>query len=110
MKTKFIIVLLITVIVVGLCNFACAEENNAFNKLGRGLINTATGWLEIPKKIYNISKNDNLFLGITIGTFKGLGWGISRTAVGIYEIITFPFPIPEGYKPIIDPEFVFCAE
>jgi putative exosortase-associated protein (TIGR04073 family) len=105
---KLIVGLLIFILVAGLSSYAFAE--NAFTKLGRGLVNTATGWLEVPKKVYDTSKDENVLVGITVGTAKGVGWGIARTAVGIYEIVTFPFPIPEGYEPIIEPEYVFGSE
>ena len=34
---------------------------------------------------------------------------IVRTGAGIYEIATFPFPLPENYKPILEPEYVFWS-
>lgn len=108
MRAKLIAGLLILVIIVGFGSFAYAE--NALIKLGRGLVNTATGWLEVPKKIYGTSKDENVFVGITVGTAKGLGWGVMRTAAGIYEVVTFPFPIPESYESIIDPAYVFGSE
>jgi hypothetical protein len=31
-----------------------------------------------------------------------------RAVVGVYEIATFPIPLPKGYGPILkDPEFFF---
>nr|MBP6943473.1 exosortase system-associated protein, TIGR04073 family [Candidatus Omnitrophota bacterium] len=56
------------------------------------------------------SKANNVFTGLTVGTIKGLGLGLVRTGAGIYEAVTFPFPIPEGYEPIVKPEFVYSAE
>lgn len=108
METKWITVLLIISLTVSFTTFAYAE--NALTKLGRGLVNAATGWLEIPKQIYNNSKDKNVVIGITIGTAKGIGWGIARTAIGIYEIVTFPFPMPIGYKYILEPEYVFSFQ
>ncbi|MFH1856317.1 MAG: exosortase system-associated protein, TIGR04073 family [Candidatus Omnitrophota bacterium] len=108
MKVKLIIVFLVFCLAVSFTTYVYAE--NALTKLGRGIVNTATGWLEVPKRIYNTAKDENVMVGITVGTAKGIGWGVTRTAVGIYEVVTFPFPIPTGYKQIIDPEYVFTSE
>jgi len=78
-----------------------------FTKLGRGVANTLTGWIELPKNIYDTSVQDNAFSGMTLGLAKGAGMSLVRTGAGIYEIATFPFPLPENYKPILEPEYVF---
>ena len=78
-----------------------------FTKLGRGVANTLTGWIELPKNIYNTSVEDNAFAGMTLGLAKGAGMTLVRTGAGIYEIATFPFPLPEDFKPILEPEYVF---
>ena len=80
---------------------------DAFTKLGRGVANTLTGWVELPKNIYNTSVEDNAFAGMTLGLAKGAGMTLVRTGAGIFEIATFPFPLPENYKPILEPEYVF---
>ena len=60
-----------------------------------------------PKNIYDTSVEDNPLSGFTVGLAKGVGMTIVRTGAGVYETVTFPFPIPEGYTPVIEPEFVF---
>ncbi len=80
---------------------------DAFTKLGRGVANTLTGWVELPKNIYSTSVEDNAFAGMTLGLAKGAGMTLVRTGAGIYEIATFPFPLPENYRPILEPEYVF---
>ena len=81
--------------------------SDPFTKLGRGVANTLTGWVELPKNIYSTSVEDNAFAGMTLGLAKGAGMSIVRTGAGIYEIATFPFPLPEDYKAILEPEYVF---
>ena len=81
--------------------------NDPFTKLGRGLANTLTGWVEIPKNIYTTTVEENALSGMTLGLAKGAGMTIVRTGAGIYEIATFPFPLPENYKAILEPEYVF---
>lgn len=108
MRAKLTAALLILVVVVGFSSFAYAE--NALVKLGRGLVNAATGWLEIPQKIYTTSRDENVFVGATVGTAKGIGWSIIRTVAGIYEVVTFPFPIPKSYESVIDPPYIFDSK
>jgi putative exosortase-associated protein (TIGR04073 family) len=102
---KVLLVLLATVIITSLTISPCFAD--PLRKLGRGLANTVTGVVEIPKKVYLISKNDNPALGLTWGWVKGAAVGLLRTAAGIYETVTFPIPAPADYEPMIQPEFVF---
>jgi hypothetical protein len=30
---------------------------------------------------------------------------VPRVLVGVWEFVTAPFPVPEGYKPILKPEY-----
>ena len=83
------------------------EAGKAFTKGVRGGINLITGWVEIPKRINETWTTDGALAGFTWGLLRGLGHGFIRTAAGIYEIVTFPFPAPPGYEPVIQPEYVF---
>ena len=87
-----------------------AEEmrsGGAMTKLGRGAVNIATGWVEIPKRISETSREQGAAAGWTWGLLRGLGHGFVRTAAGFYEAFTFPFPAPPDYAPVIQPEYVF---
>lgn len=86
------------------------DGRKAMEKLGRGLINLITGWVEIPKRMDETNKRSSLGPALTIGLLRGLGHGFVRTTAGAYEIVTFPFPAPPGYQPIIHPEYVFTQE
>jgi putative exosortase-associated protein (TIGR04073 family) len=105
-SSKKSITLLLIVLFLGTCATTCFAQD-AFTKLGRGVANTLTGWVELPKNIYSTSVEENAFAGLTVGTLKGAGMTIVRTGAGIYEIATFPFPLPDDYKPILEPEYVF---
>jgi len=106
-----------TVIVLILCSTAIAlpvfaQEGSVVEKMGkkllRGIANVATGWVELPKNIYDTSvETDNPLMGITYGTLKGIGMTVVRTGAGAYDVVTFLFPLPEDYEPILEPEFVF---
>lgn len=81
--------------------------NDPFTKLGRGAANVLTGWIEVPKGIQAESAETNGLSGATVGLAEGLGMGIVRTVAGAYEIISFPFPAPADYQPVLEPEYVF---
>ncbi len=91
------------ILIAGFATVASAD--NCFDKLGRGLMNTATGWLEYPNQIIEVSKEYNPFAGITYGQAKGVGYGIYRTGVGVFDTATFV--IPPYDATYIEPSFIF---
>src|SRR3989339_2273360 len=105
---KGLVIAMVMVMVLALATASYAQD--PAKKLGRGLANILTGWIELPKNIYDTSVEDNPLSGLTIGLAKGVGMTIVRTGAGVYETVTFPFPIPEGYAPVLEPEFVFKSE
>jgi putative exosortase-associated protein (TIGR04073 family) len=108
MKYKGLIIAVVMLMVLALATSSYAQD--PAKKLGRGLANILTGWIELPKNIYDVSVQDNPLAGLTIGLAKGIGMTIVRTGAGIYEVATFPFPIPEDYGPVLEPEFVFSEK
>lgn len=75
-------------------------------KLFRGIANAATGWLEIPKQITLTQQTMGAGSAYTWGLLKGIGYALARSVTGAFEIATFPFPVPEGYVPVMHPEYV----
>ena len=71
-------------------------------KLGRGLSNVAFGWLDFLKGIESVGEENNALAAVTWGPIYGAGQAVTRTLVGAYEVVTFPFP----GQPIVEPEFV----
>ncbi|MEW6170275.1 MAG: exosortase system-associated protein, TIGR04073 family [Candidatus Omnitrophota bacterium] len=100
-------VILVALVAIFALSFTCAYAQSPIIKLGRGLTNTASGWLELVKQPYETTKAENLLAGLTVGILKGVGMGLVRTGVGIYELITFPIPAPKGFEPLLQPEYVF---
>lgn len=90
-----------------LASASVCYAQDPFTKLGRGAANVLTGWIEIPKGVSAESSETNWLSGVTVGLAKGLGMGIVRTISGAYEVVTFPFPAPAEYKPVLEPEYVF---
>lgn len=86
------------------------EWKKAFTKLLRGTVNLLTGWVEVPKRMYETTERRGAGPGFTWGLARGLGYGFVRTAGGIYEITTFPVPAPPDYQPVMRPVFAFVSE
>ena len=86
------------------------STEKACGKLARGAVNALTGWVEIPKRAHETAQQEGAIAGFTWGLVRGLGYGFIRTAAGLYEFVTFPFPAPPGYAPVIQPEYVFTTE
>jgi len=67
-------------------------------KLGSGIVNVFTGWMELPKNIGMWrQKNESELTGVTEGVLRGLVHTASRTASGAMDVITFwlpTFPTP----------------
>lgn len=99
---------------------AMSNEDNPARKLGRGVANVALGALEIPVKISDVNKEDGGIAAVTYGVFLGVSYCIAREFVGVFEVVTFPFPMPGGdvkldgngwgYGPIMEPEFILDKE
>ena len=81
-------------------------SNGIGRKLGRGVSNTAFGWLEFLKGIEDVGEQNGFFAAISWGPFYGLGKSLTRSAVGLYEVATFPLAIPRNFEPLLQPEFV----
>ena len=88
-----------------------ADSRNPFaRRLTRGLSNTAFGWLELPQGIRNIGERHGVGAAATWGVLQGSGRAIQRTAIGIFEVLTFPFGFGHDAKPMIEPESVFSTD
>jgi putative exosortase-associated protein (TIGR04073 family) len=75
-------------------------------RLRRGTANAGLGWLEIPAGVQEIGNQHGIGAAATWGLVHGSGRAVQRTAVGLFEILTFPFKLTQNNKPIIEPEFV----
>jgi riboflavin synthase len=80
--------------------------DTAVKKLGRGISNAFTCFMEVPDQMTNVGNTDGPVAGWTYGILKGVCMTVVRGVVGVYEVATFPIPLPKGYKPILtNPEF-----
>ena len=103
-------VLIIVLILTIVCIQSPCYAQNMLRKLGRGTCNILTGALEIPKSVQEVFYDDGPAAAATYGIFDGVYKGIVRTVVGTFEVLTFPFPFPAEYAPIVNPEFLFMPD
>ena len=80
-------------------------------KLGRGVWNGITWPLELPNRITEANRRSGAMHAATYGVLEGVCLMIGRACAGFWEIVTFPFPIPEEYQPILkDPEYFLLGK
>ena len=85
------------VMVVGLWLTPQASAQDPIHKMGRGVVNILTGWLEVPKQLHLGIQEANPVTGAGWGLLKGAGLTVLRGGVGVYETLTFPIPYPKGF-------------
>lgn len=108
-KTVFIWLILVMLVFLSVpSSDACA--GNAVEKLGRGLANIFSGWLELPLEIGRKTDRDGEVAGMFSAPLSGLLKAIGRTLAGVYDAATFLVPLPRRYEPLIRPEFVGGTE
>ncbi|MBM3245292.1 MAG: exosortase system-associated protein, TIGR04073 family [Candidatus Omnitrophica bacterium] len=78
-------------------------EKTPINKLGRGLLNTATCFLEIPASMYKVSEEKDEIAGWTLGVGQGFLTSFLRLFSGVFDTVTFL--IPPYNKPFMSPEY-----
>lgn len=80
-------------------------EGTPLRKLQRGFLNVALSPIEISNELSKEMKHDTVPPSWLTGAGRGAVYMVGRALMGAYEIVTFPFPTPAGYKPILKPEF-----
>ncbi|MBK8175707.1 MAG: exosortase system-associated protein, TIGR04073 family [Rhodospirillales bacterium] len=83
---------------------APAEAQTAARKFGRGIAGITCGFMELPGNVVK-ETNEQGAIGVPIGLAKGLGMIVARELIGVYELVSAPFPAPSGYRPILHPEY-----
>ena len=75
-------------------------------KMVRGIVNVATSPFELPKQMVKTSVNESVFVGCTVGIFKGVGMIVTRALAGVFDTAFFLSPWPDDYKPILEPAYI----
>jgi len=71
-------------------------------KLQQGLAGIAFGFLEVPGTIVEQAEANGPWVGFALGLTQGVGRFVTRELVGVYQVITAPFPLPAATQ---QPEF-----
>ena len=88
-------IVIVSGILMGSTTSAFAQD--PIHKLGRGVSNVLTCWVELPKNFSLGLQEANPLLGIGGGLLKGSGLALTRFAVGAYEAVSFLVPFPKDY-------------
>lgn len=88
-----------------------AFAQDPIHKMGRGLVNIVTSWIEVPKQIHRGSQDENPVTGFGRGLVKGAGLTVLRAGIGVYETLTFPLAHPKDfaspYEPMQLPDYAW---
>jgi putative exosortase-associated protein (TIGR04073 family) len=79
-------------------------------KLTRGLANVVASPIELPSAMWEEANPlgiKNIVAGLTWGVAVGAFNTVKRAVVGVYEIVTFPIPLPANYDRVIDDPVFF---
>ena len=76
-------------------------------KIDRGFCNVlGAPVLEFPYQVYSTSKEKSMLAGVTIGFGKGLVLMPLRFLSGLYDLLTFPVPVPTDFGSLIRPDYI----
>jgi len=73
-------------------------------KLERGGSNLLLGGMEMARCLREPDQGQ-FYMPWIVGLGKGFYYTGRRTLVGVYEVLSFPIPVPQDYLPVIEPEF-----
>lgn len=116
--------LLAVLIVAGAMVSGCA---NVEQKFGRGMSNTfeIVRMGEFRRSVENTALFDGPDMAYTTGAIRGLNRTLARTGIGIYEVVTAPFPpydpvftdylsagvvYPDSYSPTLVEDSMFATD
>jgi putative exosortase-associated protein (TIGR04073 family) len=105
-QSGILILFLVVLLSAALPGAAFARgEGTPGKKLGRGAINVVLGPLALPGQVVQTTREQGLFLGLTWGVVKGIGWTVATETVGLWEVLTCPFETPPEFAAILDPVY-----
>lgn len=82
------------------------ETGTPLRKLQRGVINIVLSPIEISHELH-VEKRKNEYLPSWVtGLGRGTAYMVGRALSGVYDLVTFPIPVPAGYEPLVYPELV----
>jgi putative exosortase-associated protein (TIGR04073 family) len=83
-----------------------AQADGRADKFKRGLAGITFGGVEVPATLCEECRNEGWLMGVSVGFFKAVGNFAAREVLGVFELVTSPFPWPdEQYKPYMEPAY-----
>ncbi len=103
-------ILLALTLAFGLSSFSRADihdppsnDYGPTRKLGRGVSNLLFGVAELPTTVAKINQDEGNSAAAGYGVVRGVGRSVLRIQAGVFEILTFPFPVVRGtYYPVLE--------
>jgi putative exosortase-associated protein (TIGR04073 family) len=100
---------LILVLVLGITSSAFADiqdppanDYGPTRKLGRGIANFFLAPAEITTTVATINTQEGNSTAATYGVVRAVGRTAMRHGAGLFEILTWPFPVwRDSYKPVL---------
>ena len=105
MKAFFVAALLITFAALCRADIHDPPSNDygPTRKLGRGVSNLLFGISELPTTIAKVNDVEGNAAAGGYGVVRGVGRSVMRMQAGIFEILTWPFPVVRGsYFPVLE--------
>ena len=79
------------------------DKDTPAEKFGNGVMNVVTSWTDIPAKVVEVSQEEDIVAGSTMGLAKGVVSTVARGVSGTYDAATC---VAEPYnKPAMAPEY-----
>ena len=100
--TAGLLLVAILAVAPGFCHAQDMES-----KIQRGFANMVGGIVEIPGCVTDVTRRKGPLMGFSVGLLKGFGMVPVRTAVGVFEFLTFFVPAPANYDPVLRPPTAF---
>ena len=101
MKKTILILLTVGIAGLSMADYQAppSEKNGPIRKLSRSLANIIYGVSEIPVQWSKTNREEGGTSAATYGLIHGTRKSVARLGFGIFELVTFPFPVYKGgYK------------
>ena len=104
-KSPFLFLLSFSLLASSLEASELAPEGTFQRKLQRGFLNIAFAPVEISYALAKVKTKDWLIPSAAVGVVEGISRASLRALTGAYDLLTFPFPFPSDYQPVLQPEW-----
>lgn len=101
MKKTILILLTVGIAGLSMADFQAppAEKNGPIRKLSRAISNIVYGVTEIPNQFLKTDREEGGPAAGSYGLVHGTRKTVARLGFGIFELVTFPFPVyKDGYR------------